>query len=359
MQLVGGIEGGATNTTIALFDHSGKMYGPYSVEKSTNHWTIGRDACYQNITDLVHHAKTQCGCPLDTPLHSLCLSLSGMEDVREREKLIAALRVLDPHLSNNYSVCNDSVGSLATSSPSGGIVLIAGTGSMCRLVTTSPSGEAHYRCGGWGHAIGDEGSAFYIAHKAVRTVYHAQDGIYPRTDAPLAQVQESIARIKEKMDAYYGLHDRSDILPHLYSNFAKANFAGFAASVAELAQQGDLISTQIFQRAGRWLGRHIRAVLGNLTPEERARLNPVDVICVGSVWKSWAAIRAGFVEALAADPADSALTVPAPPITVPFRLLELTISSAVGAALLAASQINFAISGIDRSKYVRVLFESQ
>lgn len=71
-----------------------------------------------------------------------------------KEKLVEKY----PLLSENYYVCSDTVGAIATASELGGLVLIAGTGSNSLLL--NPDGSTA-RCGGWGYLLGDEGSGNY------------------------------------------------------------------------------------------------------------------------------------------------------------------------------------------------------
>lgn len=70
-------------------------------------------------------------------------------------------------------VLEDSVGSIFTTSPDGGAVLIAGTGSIGELVSSS---GIRVRTGGWGHMLGDEAGAYWIASTAARRIAWALDG---------------------------------------------------------------------------------------------------------------------------------------------------------------------------------------
>lgn len=60
-----------------------------------------------------------------------------------------------PNISVSYYVCSDTLGSIFTASPLGGVVLIAGTGSNALL--RNPDGKM-VTCGGWGNFLADEGS---------------------------------------------------------------------------------------------------------------------------------------------------------------------------------------------------------
>ncbi|KAJ3606268.1 hypothetical protein NHX12_025788 [Muraenolepis orangiensis] len=90
-----------------------------------------------------------------------------------------------------------------------------GDGSNCKLV--KPDGSS-LSCGGWGHVIGDEGSAFWISHLVVTTVFDAVDNYAtPSMTSPVAEVQEA-------MEENFQVSNLMDMLPHFYRHFQKTHF---------------------------------------------------------------------------------------------------------------------------------------
>jgi len=87
------------------------------------------------------------------------LTLSGCEEETTNHQIVETLLKKYPQSARNYVIGSDSLGSLRTGVQSGGIVLIAGTGSNALLM--NPDGTTH-GCGGWGHMIGDEGGGTYL-----------------------------------------------------------------------------------------------------------------------------------------------------------------------------------------------------
>ncbi|KFD48719.1 hypothetical protein M514_10430 [Trichuris suis] len=309
-----GVDGGASKTTLVLMNSEGKVLAE-TVGAGTTTFVKPRSEVYRVFLDLLKSAMEQAGLPPDTKLSSLGLAISGAEYDPQNDAFVAHFQQSNPNIAKQVALMSDSDGALVTAFDNGGIVLIAGTGSSCRSL--SPDGN-RYGCGGWGHLIGDDGSAYWIAARAIRKVFTLKERfeVSPGDGDLLAQ----------EMRDHFSLKCDEEILDHLYKNFQKAKIASFCKRLSEM---NDPIVEQLFADAGRALGAHVRAVATRWQLEKLGTDFRLPVLLIGSVWNSFDLMQQGFIDGLRPkDVGDSHIKN--------VDLFKLTVSPAVGACVSAA-----------------------
>ena len=96
---------------------------------------------------------------------------------------------------------------------------------------------------------GDEGSAGWISHEAVKTFYDDDDG--------LVRSPHCTKFLKSAIFDYFKMKEKFDILPYLY-DFKKEPFAQFCeAGVLKGDRQGDALCLHLFYEAGFILAMHV------------------------------------------------------------------------------------------------------
>ena len=164
-----------------------------------------------------------------------------------------------------------------------GIIVIAGTGSIAygrdRQGTTA-------RAGGWGFAIGDEGSAHWIGRAAVGVVLRASDRTYEPAENIL---RGRFATALCKAWGVTSLHD----LARAANSCPPPDFAALFPVVA--ASQ-DPLALQVLSNAGRELAEIAAVVVNRLFPKNET--GPVPVAITGGVFRHAMLTREDFYNEL-------------------------------------------------------------
>jgi len=160
-----------------------------------------------------------------------------------------------------------------------GILVIAGTGS--NIMGRAADGT-RYGAGGWGPALGDEGSGYWIGHEALRAGFWARD-------------RDVKTILLDEIGSFWETHSIGEIVEH--ANLRPGpDFSALAPIVVRCADAGDELATAILERAGAELAEQVALVA--LKMKESGEREELRVAYTGSVVERIALVRNSMIDSL-------------------------------------------------------------
>jgi glucosamine kinase len=243
-----GVDGGGTRCRARLCAFSGAKLGEATAGPANIRFGLERS--FAAILDATTECLVQAGLSSkDSSRITACLALAGAS---EPSHLAAAQDF--PHPFRRAIITTDAHAACigAHGGADGGIIVI-GTGS----IGWAERKGLHYRAGGWGWPISDEGSGAWLGHETLRRVLWAYDGRIEWT--PLLRA----------------LFERFEQDPHAILqwtiNASPRDLGSFAPLVVEHAAQNDRVGGELMRLAA----THIDALAERLIAVGTERLSLV------------------------------------------------------------------------------------
>ena len=262
-----GVDGGGTKTQAVLFDEEKNMLGE-GFAGASNPLRVGVETTVTNIFRAVD-AACDAANKSRGDIVSATFGLAGVRraDLRQRvrERLAQTLRIKSVEV-----VTDAEIALFGTTLGEAGVVVIAGTGSIC--YGRNEAGETAI-AGGWGPIAGDEGGGSNIARRGLQAIAKASDG------------RGEFTKLSDAGADYFRASTPENILIAFYNpQMDNAKIAGFARLVVETAQEGDKVAVEILKDAGIELGLAVNAVIEKLNLETKK----IPIGCVGSIFRAGA-----------------------------------------------------------------------
>jgi N-acetylglucosamine kinase-like BadF-type ATPase len=305
-ELAIGIDGGAThvNWCVRVGGDSFRDGATPGANRQSMEWNAYR----ARLEATLDAAVAACGATRRT-VRSIGMGLAGVDRPEDIEPLRAWLRQAFPGLERCW-IGSDAFPALREGADRlEGLVLVAGTGSICYGI--APDGRS-VRVGGWGGMLGDEGSAFWIGREALQIATRMSDGRVTRTIL-LDRLLERL-KLDEPGALIQWIYDRR-------GDDQRASIAQVAPLVVELAAE-EASSKKIVRQAVGHMADHVTTAAAGLARLPGVKLQPpLKVICAGGIFTT----GSHMLEAL-----NKTLTK----LTSRFELIAHAGSSAKGALML-------------------------
>lgn len=270
-RFVMGVDGGATKTLAAVLDlHTRALHlghgGP------SNQDAVGAKAAVEALLAAADGAIERAGIARHD-LGAAVLAVAGTDT----EAVVGHVRAAG---AEEWVVVNDVVAAWATATGGGpGVAAISGTGSNVFGVGGVGADARAWRAGGWGHVLGDEGSGYWLGVQSIKAALRDREASGPPT------------ALSDAAAEFFGTPSVEAVASLVYSKpLTKGEIAAFAIETAKLAERGDAVARELYERGARELGEQIVAVVG-----QTGLTGAFPVGLIGSAFKAGAV----FVEPLA------------------------------------------------------------
>lgn len=272
-----GLDAGGTSTDCGLARDEHML--ARAKGRSIKPLRVSREEAQRNLAELLGEIGRQSGVELRA-VQAICVGTAGVRlpqtDGWMREILTARVGA-----GAAIEVCGDEDIALDGAFPGeAGVLVIAGTGS--NVMGRTSTGE-RLTVGGWGPALGDEGSGGWIGHQALRAAFRALDFGVPSVFLERVLAEWKAASVGD--------------LVNLANAQPAPDFSKLAPLVAACGEAGDLVCAEVLERGGRELGRFaVQAFrrVRQLDPEGP----PPGFAWVGSVLRQVGMVRQAMVETI-------------------------------------------------------------
>ncbi len=239
MRYVVGIDAGGTKTIGLLADETGRICAEAKGGGANLHvqGELGVEKVLYEVLEALDPPE---------PISAVCLGMAGVARPKEKRVIEGVLRRLG--LRWSVRIEPDAYVALVAGAQDErtGIVLVSGTGSIAYGVNAA--GQTA-RSGGWGYLLGDEGSAYWLGHAALRRAIRAADGRGPET--ALADMLAKRLDLEVPAGLVWWFYDHE---------LFRYRVADLAPLVQEASDAGDAAAEELLDEAAWHLARTVQAV---------------------------------------------------------------------------------------------------